>query len=108
MSSKLPINLDVMRQFRSSLLYDTLAFRLNGKLDLPREYGKYKRQATHRAFRRTRRQLERITPRQARDREARAPQPARRARWTPHPPRRRPPPPSPPRARAGRREARPP
>lgn len=63
---KLPINIDVMRQFRSSLLYDTLAFRLDGQLDLPREYKRYRREAAHRAWRTMRRQIEKVTPRQVR------------------------------------------
>jgi ubiquinone biosynthesis protein len=46
---KLPINLDVIRQFRSSLLYDTLAFRLNPDLKLPRLYRRYRKESARRA-----------------------------------------------------------
>jgi ubiquinone biosynthesis protein len=46
---KLPLNLDVIRQFRSSLLYDTLAFRLYRDLKLPRLYRRYRRESSGRA-----------------------------------------------------------
>jgi predicted unusual protein kinase regulating ubiquinone biosynthesis (AarF/ABC1/UbiB family) len=46
---KLPLNLDVIRQFRSSLLYDTLAFRLYRDLKLPRLYRRYRRESSSRA-----------------------------------------------------------
>ncbi|HKR66181.1 MAG TPA: AarF/UbiB family protein [Thermoanaerobaculia bacterium] len=63
---KIPINLDVIRQFRASLLYDTLAFRLDPDLDLPRLYRRYRRDTTRRMARRIRRQQRKVWPRDAR------------------------------------------
>jgi ubiquinone biosynthesis protein len=64
---QLPVNIDVIRQFRSSLLYDTLAFRLDGHLDLPREYRKYREQAARRTVRSLDRAAAKVTPRQVRN-----------------------------------------
>ncbi len=65
---KLPVNLDVIRQFRSSLLYDTLAFRIHPELKLVRLYLRYKREATERMARGALIKRERIKPREQRHR----------------------------------------
>jgi ubiquinone biosynthesis protein len=65
---KVPINLDVIRQFRASLLYDTLAFRLDPDLKLPRLYRRYRREAIARMAKHAMRQRLRVSPRERRER----------------------------------------
>lgn len=55
----IPINLDTVRSFRATLLYDTLALRLDPKLDLYKEYRRFSRMDARRVRKKSRRQLRR-------------------------------------------------
>lgn len=55
----IPINLDTVRSFRATLLYDTLALRLDPKLDLYKEYRHFARMDARRVRKKTRRQVRR-------------------------------------------------
>lgn len=54
---KLPINSDTVKMLRASLLYDTLALRLDNGLDILKEVRRFMRDATHVTGRRMRKRL---------------------------------------------------
>jgi ubiquinone biosynthesis protein len=56
---KVPVNLDILRMFRATFLYDSVAMRLWDGLNLNREYRAYSRERGRRARRRIRRSLRR-------------------------------------------------
>lgn len=55
----IPMNLDTIRLFRATFLYDTLMYRLWEKMDMDDEYRKYSRSAGKRARKRVRKAVER-------------------------------------------------
>jgi ubiquinone biosynthesis protein len=59
----LPINIDVLRMVRATLLYDTLACRLDGSIDLPSAFKRWRKDAAQRTRRRNRQKRDRQTPR---------------------------------------------
>lgn len=65
---KLPLNIDVIRQFRCSILYDTLAYRIDPSLNLVRIYRRYHRDAAERTARRAVRQRGKVTRGEQRNR----------------------------------------
>jgi ubiquinone biosynthesis protein len=48
----IPVTIDTVRLVRSSLLYDTIAARLSGTIDMQREFDRYRRAARRRALER--------------------------------------------------------
>jgi predicted unusual protein kinase regulating ubiquinone biosynthesis (AarF/ABC1/UbiB family) len=55
----IPMNLDTLRLFRATFLYDTIMYRLWREMDLDTEYQRYHRQAAKRAKRRVRKSIRR-------------------------------------------------
>ena len=59
---RIPVNIETARFFRAALLYDTVTTRLHPRINGPREFEKYQREARRRAGRRIlRRQREELT-----------------------------------------------
>jgi hypothetical protein len=63
----IPINIDVLRLLRATLLYDTLASRLDANIDLRSAFDRWTRDAARRARRRNRKKRDRLTPRSVGD-----------------------------------------
>jgi predicted unusual protein kinase regulating ubiquinone biosynthesis (AarF/ABC1/UbiB family) len=61
----LPINIDVLRMLRATLLYDTLASRLDATIHPPLAFKEWRKAAAARARRRNRKRRNRLTPRAA-------------------------------------------
>ncbi|NUQ79269.1 MAG: AarF/ABC1/UbiB kinase family protein [Polyangiaceae bacterium] len=56
----LPVNLDILRMTRATLLYDTLACRLNPNINSDNAYRRWRKQAIKRARKRTQKRMSRI------------------------------------------------
>jgi ubiquinone biosynthesis protein len=66
----LPVNLEVLRLMRATLLYDTLACRIHPKITIQRAFRRWKNGAGKRARRRNRKRLGRQNPRRIENRAA--------------------------------------
>jgi len=62
------VNLDILRMIRSTLLYDTLAARLHGRIDIYAEYQRFRKRMARRARRRFGKRLRRFLRRGLDDR----------------------------------------
>lgn len=63
----LSVNLDTLRLARSTLLYDTLVYRLYREVDWLKEYRRYAKRRSRRRAKRSRRRIEKVSPGLRRD-----------------------------------------
>lgn len=68
----IPVNRDLMRYFRASLLYDTLAFRLCGTLKFRKTFRRFERDEAKRAVHRMGRQINKASMKEVRNRGIKA------------------------------------